>query len=818
MLHHLRLPDGFGAWILSHRAVVLLTFAAATVIAVAACRHVPVRVSILQGVMPDETQYEAYLRRAAMLGGDSDALLYVATREGDDLFTPGVLNSIRAAARELEELADVESVFSIVDARKLVPDPRLSPREVAARAVLRRRLARGEVPDIRRQSITLKRYWPESESLQSRVDMSSLRESIEKDPVAGRLLAREGDAHTMLVWLAGASALHNQPQTGIRRSIENVLARHGLGRQGIYCTGTLVIQDWMFDEVIRAFVVVLPVVVVIVSAMVWVMFHRPAYVFITLTVAAIAIAWSLGVVSAVFGELTLLVAATPALILIISTSDTVHLASAYVEELRRGLSREEAIRKVFREVGGACVLTSLTTFVGFLSLLVVPAATLRHMAIACAVGVAGAMLLALTLVPMALMVVKPPAVEALSRRTAGRGLAAAVGVCRRVSLGYPRTVVAVHVAIIIGSVILALRMHYDADLPSRFAASHPLRQSIDFFNGQMLGTTTIEVIVSADSENLLSPAMISGLAEFERRLGRQPEVQDVISILTVLRIIDGLVGLESPDGLPATEAATAATVELAARTSPDAIAALVSEDGRLLRVAVQVEPTRVLEVLRYAERIAATARQCLPPGTRVETAGYYSVVGGAVREVLRSQVQGFFLCFFTVMTVVAFGVRSLRLGLLAMLPNIFPLALFGGVLAISFDMVDSDFLGIAIVSLGLAVDDTIHFLHRYDIERTGGVSRRAALERTFAYTGSAILRTTIILGVGLVPFALSDYLSIHVLGTYLVFVLACAVLGDLLLLPSLVLLFGGDNGKRQGSEQPKTAAGEMAGVDAGSEA
>jgi hypothetical protein len=104
---------------------------------------------------------------------------------------------------------------------------------------------------------------------------------------------------------------------------------------------------------------------------------------------------------------------------------------------------------------------------------------------------------------------------------------------------------------------------------------------------------------------------------------------------------------------------------------------------------------------------------------------------------------------------------------------------------------------VAIISLGLAVDDTIHFLHRYDIERRRSANVRDALERTFNYTGSAIIRTTVILGCGLLPFAFSSYLSIRFMGTYLVFVLGCAVLADLLLLPALVLLFDRDGAKSQ---------------------
>ena len=216
MPHHLIIPGQFSAWILTHRTRVLLVFALITVVAVAACWRVPVRVSLLEGLMPDQTQYQAYRQRASMLGGGSDDLLYVATREGQELFTPRVLNSIRAAAREMERLPEIDRVFSIADAPRLTPDVTLSAKETAARAVIRRRLAQGRVPDVKRTAVSLQRYWPAAASRQQGVDLPALRESMRKDPIAGRLLSRDATAHAMLVWLAGASRLHNRPASASR--------------------------------------------------------------------------------------------------------------------------------------------------------------------------------------------------------------------------------------------------------------------------------------------------------------------------------------------------------------------------------------------------------------------------------------------------------------------------------------------------------------------------------------------------------------------------------------------------------------------------
>ncbi len=798
MLHRLRIPDSFAERLLRRRFWVLACYALLTALAVVATCQSHLRVSLLQGLMPDEAEYRAYVERASQFGGGSDDLVYVATGEGDDLFSADTLNRIREAARAIERLPEVGRVFSIADAIRLAPDRTLSAREVAARTVLRRRLARGVVPDVAPGEIHPEKYWPKSAHEQARIDLAQLEREMRSDLVAGRLISRGGDAQTMLVWLAESSNLLNMPQSGIRQKIEKVIHEHGLGRQGTYCVGTIIIQDWMYEEVIRAIAWILPIVALVVSLLVFAIYRRLSYVLLTLLIAGIAIAWTLGLTATIFGEVTLLVAATPGLILILSTADTIHLISAYAAELRQGLSRHDAVARAVQEVGGACLLTSLTTFIGFLSLAVVPAVAVRHLAIACAVGTASALLLALTLVPMALMILAPPVAARKKPSRMNRPLDGLVGLCRRWSLRRPRTVVAVHFLILAASVAAAVTTRLDADLPARFVPGHPIRQSVDFFHDEVAGTTSIELVVCTVPKKTLDLATLKGLARLEQRLEQLPEVESVSSITTVFQIVDSMLGHHPVRMLPDSSEEATATVELLHKLEPETVDGLVSRDSGLLRVAVQVTSTRIMEVAGLADRIERIAGECVPEDALVTTAGFYVVVGKAAREILLSQIQGFALCFLSVMIVITLGVRSLRLGVIAMPPNILPLALLGGILAITSETIDTDILGVAIISLGLAVDDTIHFLHRYDIERRRSSGRRQALQRTFDYTGSAIIRTTVILGCGLVPFAFSSYLSIRFLGTYLVFVLGCAVLADLLLLPALVLLFDRDGEKPLG--------------------
>ena len=797
MLHHLRIPDHFAERLLQYRFLVLAGYVILTAVAISITWHTPLHVSLLQGLMPDDAEYRDYVERASQFGGGSDDLIYVATDEGESLFVPETLNRIRACARALEELPEIARVFSITDAVQLVPDRKLSAKEVAARSVVRGRLKRGIVPNVESDEIAPRLYWPKSVAKQSRVDLARLQSELRADPITGHLLSRTGGAHTMLIWLSESTDLLNRPQSGIRQKIEAVLRAKGLGKKNIYCVGTVIIQDWMYDEVIRAIVWILPIVTLVVSLLVYGIYRRLSYVLLTLVIAGIAIAWTLGLTATLFGEITLLVAATPGLVLILSTADTIHLISAYAAELRKGLNRHDAIARSVQDVGGACLLTSLTTFIGFLSLAVVPAVAVRHLAIACAVGVASALLLALTLVPLALMVLKPPLAARKRPSRVNLTLDRFVGNCRLLSLRWPRTVVAVHLLILLVSVSLAVRTHLDADLPARFVRGHPIRESIDFFHREIAGTTAIEMTLRTEPSETLALATLQGLAQLEKRLEAVPEVQNASSITTVFQLVDNLLGGDEGGELPKNEAEATATVQFLHKFDPETVNSFVSPNAGLLRVGIQVTSTRIMEVAGLADRLEEIAKECLPSGVTVSSSGFYVVVGTAAREILVSQIQGFALCFACVMIVITLGVRSLRLGLIAMAPNILPLTLLGGILALTSETIDTDILGVAIISFGLAVDDTIHFLHRYDIERRRSADIREALAQTFTYTGSAIIRTTVILGCGLMPFAFSSYLSIRFLGTYLVFVLACAVLADLLLLPALVLLLDKEEQERR---------------------
>ncbi len=752
--------------------------------------RVPTGASILQAFMADTGQYQQYQDRAALLGGDSDDLLLVATREKGGVVTPTKLDAIRSVANELKSLPEIERVQCLSDAFRMQPGRRLSAREIAGRVVARRKLAQGDVPTVGKRLKLTRSYWPLDQRRRQAIDLKRLKQSMLNDEfVTGRLVSPDGMAQAMLVKVSADLDRDIRAQMLMRERIESICIAHGLGTDGVFTAGVAITNGWCFAAMRNALFLIFPVGAVIAGLVVYALFRRVSIVILTMLIAFIAIVWAVGATAFIFKQLTILVAGVPLLVLVISTSDVVHLTSGYYAELRSGVAHKDALVRVMREVGGACILTSVTTFVGFFSLIVIPAATIRHVAVALSVGTASALLLTLTVTPIFLSLVRPTDVHSARGISLmfGRLVVGLVQLCRCISLRHPKTVVLVHLGILALAALAASRVRVEPDVPSRFPSSHPLRQSIAFFNDHFSGASSIEVFFRSDPDRLLSPETIEGLVQVEKRLEDVAGVESVQSLATLFQVVDRSLG--GPGALPATRMSTNAHIDFARGIDRETVRAIIAPSCDLTRMSVQVTPTSLTDLLKLADRIDAVAREAMPRHVDVDTSGFYTVLARSVDGIVTSEYRGFAICFTSVTIIMALGLRSFRLGMVAIVPNIVPLfALVGLVGAIS-DTMDSDLIMVAIVSLGLAIDDTTHFLHRYGIEmdRSNDVTR--ALDATFQYTGRAVVQTTLILSVGLMPFAFCEYFSLRMLGTYLVFVLFCALLSDLLLLPSIIVLF-----------------------------
>ena len=182
----------------------------------------------------------------------------------------------------------------------------------------------------------------------------------------------------------------------------------------------------------------------------------------------------------------------------------------------------------------------------------------------------------------------------------------------------------------------------------------------------------------------------------------------------------------------------------------------------------------------------ATALAELPAGAEVFAASMVVLLGDWLDEIIAGQRNGVLASAAVIAVLMMAGLRSLRVGLWSMIPNLLPLVVMGGFLSLVWDPIDSDTLVVAMMAIGIGVDDTVHFLMRYRLESQRTSDTQEALHRTFAFAGRAIVTTTVILGLGFAPLAAASYIPLQFVGILLPTVLVLALVADLLLVPALV--------------------------------
>ncbi|MCP3902139.1 MAG: MMPL family transporter, partial [Planctomycetes bacterium] len=357
-----------------------------------------------------------------------------------------------------------------------------------------------------------------------------------------------------------------------------------------------------------------------------------------------------------------------------------------------------------------------------------------------------------------------------------RSLDAMLGAMRRVATRAPWPVIGVFAVFVVLSIYGTTRIEVETDLSKRMSAGSRFRRDTAYIDRHFAGTNALEVFVTPTTHGL--DRNLSGrLARYHDALADLPDVGRVLSLVSVARSVGDAALLEP---IPAAELMPA----LARLAAPE-LRPLVNGTDQL-RFVVFITETGMARSYQIGLDADALAGTVFEGTAHVEVSGLAYLAGEWLDVNIRSQRTAVIVSFLAIAVVMVILFRSFGVGLWSMLPNLVPLLALGGIVGLAMDRTDSDLAMVALIAMGIAVDDTIHFLTRYRHETRRGGSRKEAIERTFGYAGRAIAMTSIIFAVGFAPFAFSGYLTIRLLGLLLPAVMVIAMLADLLLLPALL--------------------------------
>ncbi len=480
----------------------------------------------------------------------------------------------------------------------------------------------------------------------------------------------------------------------------------------------------------------------------------------------------------------------PILMIIVGISDVIHIMSKYIDEQNKGIDRNRAIRITIREVGMATFLTSATTAIGFTSLLSSNIPPIRHFGYTAAIGVFIAFGTVILLTPALISRFHVQQIIRIKHKKSywdkWMQWMYVFTWKRRKAIGWGAVV------FVVICIVGIANISTDTHLSNAFPRYDSVRDDFQFLETRFNGVRNLEVaIMPAEGYSLHDRDVLASIASLESHLTSYPALSNPISPATIYKSLNQGMHGDNPDyyRLPETDS-DFRKINRWVKKAPSAMGNILeSADGRYGRLTLKYTDVGSDSGKVIRASIAAWMNE------QVDTSVVrFTVTGTALlfdknSDYLRSSmIEGLGLAFLVVSLLMALLFRNLKMIVISLVPNIIPLLFSGaliGYLGIELDAATSIIFAIA---FGIAVDDTIHFLSKFRLERSKGQTTRGAVRTTFRESGKAITLTTLILFLGFSILATSSYPPTFYVGLLVGITLVSALIADLLLIP--VLIYG----------------------------
>ncbi len=554
----------------------------------------------------------------------------------------------------------------------------------------------------------------------------------------------------------------------------------------VYTTGIVIMNNAFPEASIKDMQTLIPLAFLAIIIGLVLFLRSLTGTIITVAVIIFSIMAGMGIAGWMGYKLTPPSASAPTMILTLAVADCVHFFTTFLNSMRSGMNKQDAIKESLRINFHPIFLTSLTTVIGFLSLNFSDVPPFHDLGNITAIGVAFAFILSVFFLP-AITAILPFKVKQRtdSKTILMQKLAEFVVSKYRILLWTMGAVIFVFIAIIPVNDVNDRFVEY-------FDESVEFRQHSDYVSEKLTGLYTVDISLQAEeSGGINEPRFIASMNEFSEWLRAQPEVVHVNSVSdTYKRLNKNMHGDdESFYSLPDSRELAAQYLLLYELSLPYGLDLnnQVNIDKTSTRISVTVDTLSTKKMLEFEE----SARDWVENNTQdiniVASSPAVIFSHLAVRNIY-SMIIGTMIALALISVILIFALRSFKLGMLSLVPNLLPIGVAFGVWAIFDSEIGLALSIVAGMTLGIVVDDTVHFMSKYlRAKREKNLSARDAVRYAFENVGTALLVTTLVLAAGFMVLSLSSFELNSAMGLLTAITIVIALIIDFLFLPPLLI-------------------------------
>jgi predicted RND superfamily exporter protein/CRP-like cAMP-binding protein len=546
--------------------------------------------------------------------------------------------------------------------------------------------------------------------------------------------------------------------------------------------GALTQKDFLLLPPITAFIVALVLLLVL---------PLRRLVFLPIVCVGLALVWSFGLMALWGLPLSLLTLIVPVFLIAVGTAYCLHILSTFSRYLPAHPTVQAAICQTYAEMAPPTILAVATTVIGLTSLLLNHITAIREFALFAVMGMFALLVMVLVLLPALLILLPMPAGERAAAGRASRLVDRLTDLVVRLNRGGRRPVhLFVLAALVLVSLVGMLRLRVETSPVAYFQEDTDIAIRFRDIYQHLSGSFPVNVVVSGPETDFFeAPENLRMIEGLQAHLETRPGVDKTISFVDYLKLVNYATNRYEAAFYTLPEAPFEIRMLINTYRSmlgKEMMTPFMKADFSRANILLMTRFKRSGEFLALRRAVLDHVGANYSRDLSWTVTGLGLTLSASSRALTTGQIYSLCMTLVVVFVILALLCLSFKVALISLLPNIFPIVITFGImgwLGIELSMVTSL---IASVAIGLAVDDTIHYLVRYNREIKKDLDKQRAMRATLSHLVRPVTFTTMTIGLGFSVLTFSSFIPTAVFGLMMILTLGSALVGDLVILPTLL--------------------------------
>lgn len=584
--------------------------------------------------------------------------------------------------------------------------------------------------------------------------------------------------------------LTDQENHELLDSISKIADKYRAEGLKIYIAGSPAVNNALKAQMKEDMQKFMRITFLIIIIFLFIVFKRVSAVVYPLLVILFSLLATIGTMAWVGVAFKLPTQIVPSLLLAVSVGATVHILSIFFDKFNNSGDKKEALQYTLGHSGLAIAMTSITTAIGVGSFSGSQVAPISDLGTFASLGVILSLLLTLTLLPALLSITKLKQKEKTKRGKIDN-------LMKRLAIipvKYSKSILIGSLLIVFISLIASTQIKLSHNPLFWFQPDNINRVSTEVIDAKMNGSVTIELVIDTQKENgWVDPVRLATLNSFSNKMERYKDeythIGKVVSLSTIVKETNRALheNNESYYTIPKDKNLVSQELLLFENSGSDDLEDVVDSQFSKARVTLKLPWTDAIKAVNVLEYVKKESKEAFP-NDKVEVTGMIPLLINTFANAVYSSINSYIIAGILITFMMMLILGSVRMGAISMIPNLTPIIIGLFIMYIANIPLDMFTLLIGSIAIGLAVDDTIHFMHNFKRYYLESHDVELAMEHTFFTTGKAMVITTLVLSLGFYSYMAAYMISVQNFGLLTGSVIIFALLADLLLAPALMVI------------------------------